>query len=919
MLSAGTVVAAGLLAVFVGATRTHPVAVSDSGAYLSVERLLLRGHHLYTGVFDNKDPLFYYVNAIALAVAGPRGPALAEVAALAAAGSAACWFLVRRDAPVPLALVVAAAVPVVLTPSMTSGLLIPGLTHTWGLTATLLAVLALLERRWVLGGVLCATSALFEFRTVAIGAVVALILVAVSVDDRRRAGLRFTLGFASIAVAAIGVLLIRGELGGYIAVFRYNLHHVSMVREWQQLDDGWLPATALDGLRRAFREVPVLVVSVGAVLAMAAIGCSGPFLARRLDRRRADPSGAVEPAAPASANGTGSDRSSATLSLSHTTLGGAAVLAAGATTVGVTSVTYLFLHHLQLLAMPTALGLVLLADAVRSRPAWPTVGALAVMAPLVVALGQPWNLMTRLDGWHDNLGSPAATAIMSASGPGRHVYAIAGDVQFETAHAEFLENRFTFSCRLIYQHPWDETMFDEFAHCLATEPDVILYTEYFGDLQNRFATYRSLRLEVERILSECFELAQLDPGSVNKVYVRRSGCVATSSPIEKSKETTVSIAIAGAGFSGAVLARELAEAGLDVEVFDPRPHVAGNSHTARHRTGVMVHVYGPHIFHTRWEHVWEYVQRFDTMRPYRHRVMARVGGRIFSLPVNLLTINQFFGTTMSPSEARAFVAARCETSTNEPRTVEEQGLRSVGRELYEAFFAGYTEKQWGCPPAELPASVLKRLPVRFTYDDSYFDHPFQGIPQDGYTALVARMLDHPAITMHLDQALDGSCVTSFEHVFWTAPIDQFFGASAGRLAYRTLDFQCEEYVGDHQGCAVLNYCDVETPFTRTTEFQHFAPWEEHERSVVFREFSRAAEPGDIPYYPVRLSEDTSLLSEYLDRAHATTGVSFVGRLGTYRYLDMDVSIKEALDAARCFLTLRSAGERAPAFFIDPLS
>ena len=203
------------------------------------------------------------------------------------------------------------------------------------------------------------------------------------------------------------------------------------------------------------------------------------------------------------------------------------------------------------------------------------------------------------------------------------------------------------------------------------------------------------------------------------------------------------IAVAGAGLSGAVIARELAERGHRVEVFDSRSHVAGNCHTARDEdTGVMVHVYGPHIFHTDDAEVWDYVNRFQTFLPYKNRVKTVSGGAVYSLPVNLHTINQFFGTAMRPDEARAFVARRSDMSIENPQTFEEQALRFVGRDLYEAFFKGYTEKQWGRSPAELPASILKRLPVRFTYDDDYFFHRFQGMPENGYTDMVERILDH---------------------------------------------------------------------------------------------------------------------------------------------------------------------------------
>jgi UDP-galactopyranose mutase len=379
------------------------------------------------------------------------------------------------------------------------------------------------------------------------------------------------------------------------------------------------------------------------------------------------------------------------------------------------------------------------------------------------------------------------------------------------------------------------------------------------------------------------------------------------------------IGVAGAGFSGAVVARELAEAGHRVSVHEPRPHVAGNCHTERDpETDVMVHVYGPHIFHTQHEHVWDYVNRFGEMRPYRHRVMATVDERVYSMPVNLLTINQFFGTSMGPAEAAAFVEERAERGEGAPSSFEEQGLAFVGRDLYEAFFAGYTRKQWGTDPSELPASILQRLPLRFNYDDSYFNHPFQGIPAEGYTPIVEAILDHPSITVHLGTSLSRSDLATFDHVVWTGPIDAFFAHEHGRLAYRTLDFERESHVGDVQGCAVMNYCDADVPFTRITEHKHFAPWETHEGSVTYREFSRSCDPDDIPYYPVRLVRDKEQLHDYVAMAREVAGVTFVGRLGTYRYLDMDVTIKEALDAAAVIVDGLASGSAIPSFVVDPL-
>ncbi|NNC23951.1 UDP-galactopyranose mutase [Salinisphaera sp. USBA-960] len=379
------------------------------------------------------------------------------------------------------------------------------------------------------------------------------------------------------------------------------------------------------------------------------------------------------------------------------------------------------------------------------------------------------------------------------------------------------------------------------------------------------------------------------------------------------------VIVVGAGFSGAVIGRELANDGHKVDIVDHRGHIAGNCYTARDAvTGVMVHVYGPHIFHTDDEEVWEYVNHFSNFKPYVNRVKSTVNGAVYSLPINLLTINQFFGKTMRPDEARAFIEEQADTSIENPQTFEEQALRFVGPDLYEAFLKGYTKKQWGCDPSELPAKILKRLPVRFNYDDNYFFHRFQGMPEHGYTALVEKILDHENITVHLDTPFTSEMAKNYDHVFYSGPLDTYFGYSEGRLGYRTLDFERIDYQGDYQGCAVMNYGDESVPYTRITEHKHFSPWEEHEGSVCYREYSRSCGDDDIPYYPIRLVKEKETLARYIERANQTEGVTFVGRLGTYRYLDMDVTIREALDTARSFLDYIERGEQVPAFFVKPL-
>ncbi|GBQ34947.1 UDP-galactopyranose mutase [Gluconacetobacter azotocaptans] len=377
--------------------------------------------------------------------------------------------------------------------------------------------------------------------------------------------------------------------------------------------------------------------------------------------------------------------------------------------------------------------------------------------------------------------------------------------------------------------------------------------------------------------------------------------------------------IVGAGFSGAIVARHLAGAGHTVVVLDERQHLGGNCHTERDaETGVMVHRYGPHIFHTADERAWKYVGQFGTFRPFVNRVKAVSQGKVYTLPVNLLTINQFFNTTMGPREARAFIAEKADRSITEPRNFEEQALSMIGPELYRAFFLGYTRKQWGLEPTELPASILKRLPLRFNYDDNYFNHPWQGMPENGYTSIIKNILDAPGIEVRLGTRFE-AVEEQFSHIFYTGPIDRYFDFRLGRLGYRTLDFERFEDDGDHQGTAVMNYCDEAVPFTRISEHKHFAPWEQDQflRTVCFREYSRLAGANDTPYYPIRLAQEKHMLDNYIQLARAEPGVSFLGRLGTYRYLDMDVTVTEALAACDRIDDALRAGAAIPAFFVDP--
>lgn len=221
-------------------------------------------------------------------------------------------------------------------------------------------------------------------------------------------------------------------------------------------------------------------------------------------------------------------------------------------------------------------------------------------------------------------------------------------------------------------------------------------------------------------------------------------------------------------------------------------------------------------------------------------------------------------------------------------------------------------------PSKLTASILKRLPVRFNYDDNYYNSTFQGMPKNGYTFIVEKLLDHPNIHLHLNVQFDRTLATGFDHVFYSGPIDGWFNYGEGRLGYRTLDFKASRHEGDYQGNAVINYCDADVPWTRISEHKHFAPWESHERTLIFKEYSRSCGEDDVPYYPIRLAEEKTLLARYVELARRERGITFIGRLGTYRYLDMHVTIQEALETADRFLAAHAAGEDMPAFVVDPL-
>jgi UDP-galactopyranose mutase len=365
--------------------------------------------------------------------------------------------------------------------------------------------------------------------------------------------------------------------------------------------------------------------------------------------------------------------------------------------------------------------------------------------------------------------------------------------------------------------------------------------------------------------------------------------------------------VVGSGFFGLTIAeRAAAELDKRVLVVERRAHLGGNAYSeAEPETGIEVHRYGAHLFHTSNKRVWEYVNRFTTFTGYQHRVFAKVGEQVYAFPMNLALINQFFGRSHTPDEARALIAQQAgEIDTRDARNLEEKAISLVGRPLYEAFVKGYTAKQWQTDPTELDAAIITRLPVRYTFDNRYFNDTFEGLPTDGYTAWLQRMAEHPNIEVRLDtdwfDIRDG--VPAGTPVVYTGPLDRYFGNSEGELSWRTLDFELEvrRDTGDYQGTSVMNYNDEDVPFTRIHEFRHFHPERDYypkDKTVIVREYSRFAESGDEPYYPVGTPEDRAKLVRYRELARketANNNVLFGGRLGTYKYLDMHMAIGSAL-------------------------
>ena len=367
------------------------------------------------------------------------------------------------------------------------------------------------------------------------------------------------------------------------------------------------------------------------------------------------------------------------------------------------------------------------------------------------------------------------------------------------------------------------------------------------------------------------------------------------------------LVVVGSGLFGLTIAEQAASRwGLRVAIVERRSHLGGNAYSEIDpETGIEVHKYGAHLFHTSNERVWEYVNRFTSFTSYVHRVWTTVDGVVYPMPVNLGTINQFFSAAYGPDEARALIAQQAaEVDGQEITDFESKGVSLVGRPLFEAFFKNYTAKQWQTDPKDLPASIISRLPVRYNYDSRYFNDKYEGLPVDGYTAWMERMVASDLIDVYLDtdffdpeNPLNKAAVVGKVPVVYTGPVDRYFDYSAGDLSWRTVDFDKEVVdTGDYQGCSVMNYGDIDVPFTRIIEFRHFHPERDYqdEKTVIFREFSRFADHGDEPYYPVNTAQDRERLEQYRELMKNEDRVFFGGRLGTYKYLDMHMAIASAL-------------------------
>lgn len=356
--------------------------------------------------------------------------------------------------------------------------------------------------------------------------------------------------------------------------------------------------------------------------------------------------------------------------------------------------------------------------------------------------------------------------------------------------------------------------------------------------------------------------------------------------------------IVGAGLSGAVFAHEAQAAGKQCLVIDKRAHIAGNIYT-QEIEGVNVHRYGAHIFHTSLKNVWNYVQKFAEFNNYINSPIAYYKGEIYNMPFNMNTFAKMWGV-VTPAEAQAKIAEQIQREgITEPKNLEEQALSLVGRDIFEKLVKGYTEKQWGRSCTDLPASIIKRLPCRFTYDNNYFNDPYQGIPKGGYTAFVRAMLKDVPVRLNVSyEALLRETSDEFARVIYCGPIDEFYHYDMGQLEYRSLRFE-DEILDErnHQGVAVVNYTERDVPYTRIIEHKHFE-FGTQEKTVITREYPANWQPGDEPYYPINDERNTALYKRYEQRAAQEGSVVFAGRLGAYKYYDMDKAIAATFELVK---------------------
>ena len=365
----------------------------------------------------------------------------------------------------------------------------------------------------------------------------------------------------------------------------------------------------------------------------------------------------------------------------------------------------------------------------------------------------------------------------------------------------------------------------------------------------------------------------------------------------------------GAGLASASLIHFLKKSSSSLskssfEVIDQRPHIGGNCYTkVDPETDITIHQYGPHIFNTNSQIAWDFINEHLTIYPFTNRVKACSSRGIFSFPINLHTINQYFQTTLNANEAKSFMEqARRPYQKETYDNFEEEMLSFLGKDLYSEFIYGYTKKQWGVEPCELPASIAKRLPFRLNYNDNYYNKIYQGLPVEGYTEMFNRIFNNKNITLNLNTSYDHSFANQYDLVVFTGPIDQFFNYEYGPLSYRTVYWEKSVSEGIYQGNAVINYTDMTKPYTRINEPFYFEPWKDElprSKSIYFTEFSKATDRSDVPFYPIRLSDDIQRLQKYQKRANSEEfkKIIFHGRLGTYRYLDMDRIIDESNDLA----------------------